>query len=188
MSTAKSKARKPKAGAATDVVSGQTVAELVNELHNVARSAAVNAVEKAIECGQLLVQQKDALKHGEFQSWIERSCVFPYRTASHYMRAARAAASGLPFSSLNQLYGPAPEEAEEKTASEKKRKTLPEPTQFDADLQGLLRNLEDIHIPAMSPEQFVAEAGPEFLTKRAAERLKWLVELFDTVTSVKTAA
>jgi len=47
------------------------------------------SLDKAIRIGQLLTEQKNALKHGEFQSWLEANIPFSDRTARNYMRLYR---------------------------------------------------------------------------------------------------
>ena len=43
-------------------------------------------MEKAIELGGLLAEQKETLSHGEFTPWIEANLPFTDRTARNYMR------------------------------------------------------------------------------------------------------
>ena len=47
------------------------------------------SLEKAIRIGQLLLEQKDSLKHGKFTSWIRANLPFTDRTARNYMRLFR---------------------------------------------------------------------------------------------------
>ena len=44
------------------------------------------SLEKAIRIGELLSEQKAALRHGEFTAWITRNLPFTDRTARSYMR------------------------------------------------------------------------------------------------------
>ena len=46
-------------------------------------------LEKAIRIGELLIEQKNMLGHGEFISWIEKNLPFTDRTARNYMRLHR---------------------------------------------------------------------------------------------------
>ena len=43
-------------------------------------------LQDAIRIGKLLMQQKDALPHGEFTSWVRENLPFSDRTAWNYMR------------------------------------------------------------------------------------------------------
>lgn len=43
-------------------------------------------LEKAVRIGELLAQQKGALKHGEWLPWLETNIQFTDRTARNYMR------------------------------------------------------------------------------------------------------
>lgn len=47
------------------------------------------SLDKAIRIGQLLTEQKDTLKHGEFTPWLEANIPFTDRTARNYMRLYR---------------------------------------------------------------------------------------------------
>lgn len=62
----------------------------VEELHALAQSSAVTAVEAAIACGNELRRIKADLGHGRFGEWC-RGLSFSYDTAAAYMRAAKAA-------------------------------------------------------------------------------------------------
>jgi hypothetical protein len=75
----------------------------INEAHHMARVAAESAVEHAIRCGELLIQQKKRLKHGQFVDWVKEHCDFSYPSAVLYMRSTRHKDKALSFSSLSQL-------------------------------------------------------------------------------------
>jgi hypothetical protein len=80
-------------------------AKNINEAHQCARESADNAVEWAVKCGQLLAAKKEQLKHGEWESWVEKNCAFTPRSASAYMKVAAKQAqigSALPISSIRQ--------------------------------------------------------------------------------------
>jgi hypothetical protein len=44
------------------------------------------SLEKAIRIGQLLIEQKASLDHGQFSQWVEGNLPFTIRTAQNYMR------------------------------------------------------------------------------------------------------
>jgi len=60
----------------------QDITLLYNEIAGHLRQS----LEKAIRIGELLVEQKKSLKHGEFTPWIEGNLPFTDRTARNYMR------------------------------------------------------------------------------------------------------
>lgn len=68
-------------------------ADRINELYAEAQGIAGKAVEqltpKFIEIGELLIEQKEELAHGEWIPWIEDNLSFGEREARHYMRVAR---------------------------------------------------------------------------------------------------
>lgn len=76
----------------------------INAEHQLARESASSAVQHAIRCGQLLVEQKSRLEHGEFGEWIAEHCDFEQSTATRYMKAARQIATGVAISNLSGLF------------------------------------------------------------------------------------
>lgn len=95
-----------------DMTTGaQRVVDKINEEHRLAYTAAATsqaekarAIDHAIRCGQLLLEQKARLEHGDFQPWIEAHCRFAYSTAARYMTAARRISQGVEISSLTGLF------------------------------------------------------------------------------------
>ena len=62
-----------------------------------AKGYASEAVAKAIECGQLLIQQKEALGHGSWMEWqTENLPDIKRETVRKYMQVAKAARGSLP--------------------------------------------------------------------------------------------
>lgn len=58
-------------------------------LADIAQTHINAALEKVIECGQLLKQQKDSLKHGGWIEWLRANCPDIHeRTAQRYMKLA----------------------------------------------------------------------------------------------------
>jgi hypothetical protein len=47
------------------------------------------SLEKAIRIGELLTEQKESLKHGEYTPWLKANVPFSDRTAQNYMRVYR---------------------------------------------------------------------------------------------------
>lgn len=90
-----------------EVLSPAKLADDINTEHELAQSSQQTSVEHAVRCGQLLLEAKAGLDHGEFTPWIEANCKFSVRSAKAYMQVARAAQKGsvLPFSSLRQALG-----------------------------------------------------------------------------------
>ncbi len=58
----------------------------ISSLHNEIIGYLKTSLDKAIRIGQLLTEQKDSLKHGEFTKWISENLPFADRTARRYMR------------------------------------------------------------------------------------------------------
>jgi hypothetical protein len=177
MATAKSEA----------VTIAETVVDRVNRLHEEARSDAVSAVKKGVELGKTLSEVKGSLKHGEFQKWIDDNCKFSYPTAALYMKAAKQNSNALDFSPLRQLYGPKKDkdDAKERDQKDAKRETAAL-SKVESEIVELNNGLEGMSLPVTTPELFVADAGDAFLSEKAAQRLEWLVGLFDTLANKAT--
>ena len=61
-----------------------------NRLATDARAVASEAVAKAIQCGQLLLQQKESLGHGSWLEWLDANLPeITDRTARRYMALAK---------------------------------------------------------------------------------------------------
>lgn len=96
------------------------VAERINSLHAEMTGHMSMAVKKAIQIGELLVEQKNSLEHGEWIPWVESNLTFGRKQAAAYMRVYNRrdeianVTSGLHLTSLNQavslLADPKPEE------------------------------------------------------------------------------
>ena len=63
-------------------------ADQINLLHAIACSKAEEAMGLAKEAGELLLEVKKSLRHGEFQEWIEANCSCSVRQAQRYMSVA----------------------------------------------------------------------------------------------------
>ena len=67
----------------------KTVVDEINAEHDAAQDHAGKAIEHAQRAGQLLLDAKADLKHGEFQGWVESNLRVSVRQAQRYMRAAQ---------------------------------------------------------------------------------------------------
>ena len=63
-------------------------ADQINLIHAIACSKAEEAMNLAKEAGELLLEVKKSLKHGEFQEWLEANCSCSVRQAQRYMSVA----------------------------------------------------------------------------------------------------
>lgn len=81
----------------------------INEQHRLAKLHAAETIKHAVRCGELLLQQKKLLPHGEFTRWVEQNCEFSARSARAYMQVTENFQNGsaLPFSSIRQALLPA---------------------------------------------------------------------------------
>ena len=83
------------------------LARRIVETHDAAMSAARTAVERAVECGQLLTEAKAKVPHGEWLPWLSANTNVSHRTAQRFMRAAQLATKSdtVSFSSVRALLG-----------------------------------------------------------------------------------
>jgi hypothetical protein len=65
------------------------LAERINAAHAAAETALRAGLDHARTAGELLVQAKAQLGHGQWLPWLERNVCFSLRTAQAYMRVAR---------------------------------------------------------------------------------------------------
>jgi hypothetical protein len=64
-------------------------AQRIVALHNEVTSHLKMSLQKAIEVGELLTEQKQSLNHGDFTPWIKDNLPFTEKTAQNYMRLHR---------------------------------------------------------------------------------------------------
>ena len=70
-----------------DIVSRiNTLHEKAEALSKLAKDKAQEAIKVAIECGKLLVEQRDSMKHGDWLPWLGTNCNFTPRTAQRYIK------------------------------------------------------------------------------------------------------
>jgi ParB family chromosome partitioning protein len=67
------------------------LAARINAEHEQAKGAAINAVAHGIAAGELLLEAKAKVEHGQWLPWIESNCAFSQRTAQAYARLAKHA-------------------------------------------------------------------------------------------------
>jgi hypothetical protein len=88
-----------------------TTVDRVNELYRDLSTLFSNSIEKAIEMGDVLLEAKNSLDHGQFKPWVEENFIFSYRTANKWMNLAlnkkdvRKLIKGNKVLSLTDAYG-----------------------------------------------------------------------------------
>jgi hypothetical protein len=65
------------------------LAHAIDREHEAVISAANSALDHAVRCGELLIQAKRGMAHGEWLGWLEANCTVRPRMAQAYMRLAR---------------------------------------------------------------------------------------------------
>jgi hypothetical protein len=65
------------------------LARRINEKHNEAEQALKSGFAHAIAAGELLLEAKATVPHGEWLSWLAENCAVAERTAQLYMKVAR---------------------------------------------------------------------------------------------------
>ena len=61
----------------------------INAEHDQMAKAVKRGLSHAIAAGELLIEAKKKVPHGQWLSWLKENCTVPERTASHHMRLAR---------------------------------------------------------------------------------------------------
>jgi Protein of unknown function (DUF3102) len=74
-----------------DIRSPSELPARVNDAHERVKQALQRGAEYAIEAGQLLLQAKATVRHGNWLEWVGANCKFSERTAQLYMRLAEEA-------------------------------------------------------------------------------------------------
>jgi len=105
----------------------------INAEHYLAQQRAKEAIKHAVRCGELLLEQKRKLAHGQFMMWVEENCEFKYPTAARYMKAAEQSSTGVEISTLSALFDsgrpkpkiPAPAEKNDAIGSPQSRQPDP---------------------------------------------------------------
>ena len=65
------------------------LANQINAEHEACHFAMRESIKHAVRAGELLVEAKAGLPHGEWASWLDAHCDFSDRTARAYMRLAK---------------------------------------------------------------------------------------------------
>jgi phage N-6-adenine-methyltransferase len=71
------------------VVATTTLVTRIQAAHEAAQAGARTALENAVLCGELLLQAKDALEHGQWLPWLAANTTIGVRQAQNYMRVAK---------------------------------------------------------------------------------------------------
>lgn len=58
--------------------------------HEAAAAALNDGLQHAMAAGQLLLEAKKQIEHGDWLAWVEKNCAMTIRTAQAYMRVARS--------------------------------------------------------------------------------------------------
>src|SRR5258708_2260447 len=75
-----------------DITLSNSLADLAARIraeHEGARAAIKRGTEHAMAAGDLLIEAKSQLKHGQWLPWLDEHCAMSDRTACLYMRLAR---------------------------------------------------------------------------------------------------
>jgi hypothetical protein len=128
--------------------------------HETIRRIMENAVQRALTTGDMLLEAKEQLEHGQWMPWLRDHCGMPQRTANLYMRLAKGREvieasdiAGLTLNAAARLLAP-PQGDEEKLED---KRTLW--TQFEILRMELIERLQEIKAALQTPkheEEFMA--------------------------------
>jgi protein gp37 len=150
------------------------LAKQINAEHDAAVGSARDAIEHVIRAGNLLIEAKAKVKHGEWQDWVERNCRFSIDTAQVYMKVAKNRACSV-FDSQPQSLRQALEMLSESVAESRRPAPEPEPDdEPEADASDVVKaeldaafskptNGQPIEVEAevVEPVLYSLEATPE---------------------------
>jgi Protein of unknown function (DUF3102) len=77
----------------TDVSLSNSLTDLAARIkaeHQASANAMQRGVEHAIRVGELLIEAKDKISHGQWLPWLTEHCAMSERTSQLYMRLARS--------------------------------------------------------------------------------------------------
>lgn len=80
------------------------IIDQVNEAHRGVINSSKQAIERAIEAGELLTRIKDICEHGEFLAIVNSKFEFDRTTAFRYMRVSQYASKVAPLQHLQEAY------------------------------------------------------------------------------------
>jgi hypothetical protein len=66
-----------------------SLAHRIRDAHALVGGCVRDAVLYAIEAGQLLLEARATVRHGEWLSWLKKNCAMSERTAQNYMRLSK---------------------------------------------------------------------------------------------------
>jgi len=72
------------------VVSLDSLAEEIRSEHQACLQSLRKGMEHALKVGELLLQARKLVKHGDWTNWVETNCEFTPRMARNYMKLAGA--------------------------------------------------------------------------------------------------
>ena len=73
----------------TDLLALPDLAQAIDREHQAVIGAAQTTLQHALRCGELLLQAKQGMAHGEWLPWLEANCMLRPCMAQAYMRLAR---------------------------------------------------------------------------------------------------
>lgn len=142
--------------------------ELLNRLHRECEQSYSNALEKAVDAGNVLISIKHSLRHGEFGTWLSEHFEGSDRVARQYMQLAASPE----LANRHDSAGLTITQAREEIARPKARLS-------NSEMGDVFRNAG---VGAMAPApqaELAAPAGSDRKDRRAGELLAEIREAYD---------
>lgn len=83
------------------------LAREINRFYKAHLGAAHRTLDYALQVGELLLEARRQVLHGEWLPWVRENCRFPERTAQHYMQLSHWAAPQNPQTLTHLSYSEA---------------------------------------------------------------------------------
>lgn len=126
-------------------VSIGTAAAELNRLYTEIEAGMRKTVADAIRAGEILIEVREHLPHGQFLPWIKENCTFSQPTASRWMRCFEHKNKLINVNSLQEAYRKVEqiETVEKQTEDQKARKRVEEFRKTGAKPKGWRRGTDD---------------------------------------------
>ena len=117
----------------------------LNDLHQQIEGKLRSTVQDAIRAGEILMQAKHKLAHGELGQWIENNCIFSSKTAYRYMGIFEHKSKIVTVTNLPEAYKQVKqlESAKKQTENQKAFKRVQEYKKSGVKPEGWRKNTDD---------------------------------------------
>ena len=160
-----------------------TIADAINKEHQLFEAGMRSSLIHAIHCGELLIQQKAQLEHGEWLPWVMANCEFNIRHAQKYMDLASNAPRVAHLDGVSSIRGALKVLAEERQESQPEPEPAPVIEAFswfhDEKIEAMLDAIETVQSGIYILLKADRDRGVAFhiLNMKRAQMLKMVADI-----------